>query len=73
MITIIIIMCSSQGHVFHCKLSTQASVLPKGRSSTANSETKVAVLLGKIGAVASRCFPHYTVSLASEQTLKYSI
>ena len=36
------------------------------------SGTKVAVLLGinTVGAVASRFFPHSTLSLASEQTLK---
>ena len=43
------------------------SVLPEGMSFTANSGTKVAVLLGmnKCG-----CFSHPTLSLASEQTLK---
>ena len=55
------------------------SVLPKGRSFTGNSGIKVAVLpkgrystaySRQIGAVASRCFLHPTLSLASEQTLK---
>ena len=55
--------CSAQGQVFHCKC----------RPSTANSETKVAVLLEM-----NRCTrfsllstPH-SLSLASEQTLKIS-
>ena len=38
--------CSAQGQVFHCKLITRVAVLPTGRSSTANTITKVAVLLG---------------------------
>ena len=42
----------------------------EGRSSTRNSGTKAAVLLDIYGAGASRCFPHPTFSLASEQTLK---
>ena len=64
------------------------SVLPKGRSFTADSVTKgcssahrqffhrklrdrgCSVTIEGIGAVASRCFPHPTLSLASEQTLK---
>ena len=58
------------------------SVLPKDRSFTANSGTKTAILplqtqeprlqfyQGRIGAVASLCIPHPTLSLASQQTLK---
>ena len=58
------------------------SVLPKGRSFTASAGTKAAVLPPQtqepglqfywvwISSVASRCFPHNTLSLASEQTLK---
>ena len=57
------------------------SVLPKGRSFTASSGTKVAVpqqtqeprlqfYQGWIAAVAPRCFPHPTFSLTSEQILK---
>ena len=64
-----------------CVLSYHQSVLPKGRSFTANSRTKVAVLFKdrsstansetKVSVlVASRCFPHPTLSLPSERTLK---
>ena len=48
-------------------------VMFKGRSSTANSRTKVAVLLGVNSfpvPVASRCFPQPTLPLSSEKTLK---
>ena len=48
-------------------LDLQACSSAQGRSSTANSRTKVAVLLGM---VASHCFLHTTLSLASDQTLK---
>ena len=46
---------------------TKVAVLSKDKSSTANSGIKVAVLLGM-----KRCgiFPHPTLSLASEHTLK---
>ena len=54
------------GRSFTANSGTKAAVLLKGKSSTANSGTQAAVLLG---AVASRCFPHPTLSLASEQTL----
>ena len=37
--------CSAQEPVLHCKLRYQGADLPKDRSSTANSGTKVAVLL----------------------------
>ena len=59
--------CSAQGHILHCKRRNQGCSSAEGRSSTANSGSKAAVLLG---AVASRCFSHPTLSLASEQTLK---
>ena len=60
---------SAQGQVLHCKLRNQGCSLVKRITSTANSGTLAAVLL-EIDAVASRCFPHLTLSLASEQTLK---
>ena len=52
-------------------LLRSVAVLSKGRSSTANSVTKVIILLGmnRCG-IASRCFPHPILSLASEQILK---
>ena len=56
---------------FTADSGTNAAVLPKGKSSTANSGTKVAVLLG-----INRCssfpllFAPLSLSLASEQTLK---
>ena len=55
----------------HCKLRHMTAVLPKGRSSAANSGSKVAVLLGM-----NRCgsfpllFAFHSLSLVSEQTLK---
>ena len=63
-------------NIAHCRSfaansGANAPVLPKGRPSTANSGTKVAVLLG-----INRCcsFPllsaPYSLSLGSEQTLK---
>ena len=55
--------------IAHNVINHHQCVLPKGRSSTANSGTKVAVL-GRIGAIASRCFPHPTLSPASEQILE---
>ena len=62
----------SKGRPFTANSVTKAAILLKGRSSTANSGTKVAVLLGMNSAVASHCFPHPTLSLASEQALKKS-
>ena len=59
-----------KGRSFTAHSGTKVLVLLKGRSSTANSGTHAAVLLGWIGAVVSLCFPHTTLSLASEQTLK---
>ena len=44
------------------------SVLPKGKSFTANSGTKAAILPKGRSSIAN--FPHPTLSLASEQTLK---
>ena len=51
---------SAQGQVFHCKHSTKAPVLPKGRSSTENSGTKVALLLGmnRCGSIPLLSAPH---------------
>ena len=66
--------CSAQEQVLHCKRRNLGCSSVEGRSSTANSETKAAVLPGIwISAVASRCFPHPTLALAPEhceQTLK---
>ena len=56
--------------IFHCKPRTKAAFLPKGRSSTANSGTKVAVLPRMNSCGSSQCFPHPTLSLSSKQTLK---
>ena len=42
----------------------------EGRSSTANSGTKATVLPVMNRYVASRCSPHPTLSLASQETLK---
>ena len=48
----------------------KAAVLLKGRSFTANSGTQAAVLLGIDRCGSFPCFPHTTLSLASEQTLR---
>ena len=39
-------MCCAQGQVHHCRCRNLGCSSAKGRSSTANSGTKVAVLLG---------------------------
>ena len=39
-------MCSTQGQVFHLKCRNQVAVVSEDRPSTANSGTKVAILLG---------------------------
>ena len=54
-------------------LQTQAPRLkfyPKAGLPLQNQEPKLQFYYGRIGAVVSRCFPHPTLSLASEQTLK---
>ena len=64
---------SAQGQVLHCKLRIKAAVLLKGRSSTANSGTQVAVLLGmdRCGSFLLLSPPLESgLSLASEQILK---
>ena len=57
---------------FTSKSGIKAAVLPKARFSTANFGTKVAVLLGmnSCGSFPLLFAPH-SLSLASEQTLKY--
>ena len=59
-----------KGRSFTANSRTKAAVLSKGKSSTANSGTNITVLIGMNKSVASCCFPHYTLFLASEQTLK---
>ena len=66
----IIMSILPKGRSFTANLGTKAAVLPKGRSSTTNSGTKVAVLLGMNSCGSSHCFPHPTLCLESEQTLK---
>ena len=61
--------CSAQRHVLHWKRRNLGCSSAEGRSSTTNSGTKD-FTRDLTGAVASRCFPHSTLSLASEQTLK---
>ena len=58
--------CSAQGQVLHCKRRNLGCSSAGGRSSTANSGPKAAVLPG-IEKVRQLPVPH---SLASEQTLK---
>ena len=61
---IIIVSVLPKGRSFTPNSGTKAVVLPEGRSSTAISGTKAAGLLGikRCG-----CFPHPTLSLASEK------
>ena len=60
---------SAQGQVLHCKHGNLGCSFAEGRSSTANSGNKAAVLLG-----INRCgsFLHPILSLASGETLKDS-
>ena len=60
---IIIISVLPKVRSFTANAGTKAALLPKGRSAIAYSGTKVAVMLGMNSAVASRCFPHPTLSL----------
>ena len=59
-----------KGRSFTASTGIQAAVLPKGRSSTQTQEPGCSFTRDWMGAVASRCFLHRAVSLASEQTLK---
>ena len=42
---LVIVMCSAQKQVFHCKLRHQGYSSTQGRSSTTNTGTKVGILL----------------------------
>ena len=55
---------------FTANSGTKAAVLLKGRSSTANSGTQAVVLLEIDRCGSFPLFPHSTLSLAPEQTLK---
>ena len=57
--------CSAQGQVLHCKRRNQGCSSAEGRSSTANSGTKVAVLLGlnKCGSFPLLSAPHSLFSI----------
>ena len=57
--------CSAQGQVFHCKAGTEVVILSKGRSSTANSGTKVVVLQGinRCGSLPLLSAPHSLFSI----------
>ena len=58
------------GRSFTTSAEPKVAVLSKGRSSTANSGTKVAVLLGINRRGRFPCFPYPTLSLASELAKK---
>ena len=64
--------CSALGQIFHCKLSYQAAVLPKGRSFTANLRTKVAVLLmiNRCGSFPLLSSPHSLFGIWTDQETK---
>ena len=63
-------VCSAQGQVLHCKHRNQGYNSAEGRSSHQTHKPLLQFYQGWIGAVASHCFLHPTLSLASEQTLK---
>ena len=73
--TLVIILssaeCSAQGQVLHCMRRNLRCSSAEGRSSIVNSGIQgCSFTRDWIGSVVSRCFPHPTLSLASEQTLK---
>ena len=67
---------SAHGQVFHCKLRHQGRSSSQRQVPTANSGPRLQFYWSWIGAVASRCFQHPTLSLslslslASEPTVK---
>ena len=63
-------MCSAEGQVFHCKRRDEGCSSAKGRFSTANSGTKIAVLPGMSRCRSLPLLSAPTLFLASEQTLK---
>ena len=70
------IICNQQQSIlpkdrsFTASTGTKAAVLPKVGHPPQTPEPRMQFYQGGIGAVASRCFPHPTLSLASEQILK---
>ena len=62
--------CSAKSRFFTANAGTKAAVLPKAGLPPETEEPRLQFYQGWIGALASRCFPHHTLSLASEQTLK---
>ena len=63
-------VCSAQGRSFTANAGTKAAVLPTAGLLPPTQEPGLQFYQGWIGAIVSRCFPHPTLSLASEQTLK---
>ena len=62
---------SAQGQVFHCKFRHQVcSSIQRQVFQRKIRKQGCSFTTDGIGAVASRCFPHPTFSVASEQTLK---
>ena len=59
-----------KGQVLNCKRRNLSCSSAEGRSSTANSRTKVQFYQGLNRCGSFPCFAHPTLSLASEQTLK---
>ena len=62
-----------KGRFFTAYSGTKVAVLFKGRTSTTNSGTQPAVLLGMDRCDSFPLFSASTLSLASEQTLRYLI
>ena len=63
-------VCSAQRQVFHCKRSNKGCSSAEGNSSTANSETKIAVLLVMNMCSSFLLLSTPSLSLSSEQTSK---
>ena len=60
----------SKGRSFTASAGTKAAVLPKAGLPPQTQKPRLLFYQGLICAVASRCFPHPTLSLAPEQTSK---
>ena len=66
-------VCSAQGQVFHCKCRNQGCSSAERQVFHCKLRNQGCISTrGWIGAVASRCFLHCTLSLTSEQTFKDS-
>ena len=60
----------SKGRSFTASKETKAAVLPKAGVPPQNQKPRLQFYQGWLGAVVSCCFPHSTLSFASERVLK---